>query len=86
LVVRGAGTTSSRRASALPDEALETDHYAITVPVLGSLIGSMSFASKAVGLTDIPARDRPQVAIPFFAFRIIVGCDLLMLFLAGYGS
>jgi cytochrome bd ubiquinol oxidase subunit I len=26
------------------------------------------------------------VAIPFFAFRIMVGCGLLMLFLAWYGS
>ena len=30
--------------------------------------------------------DRPPVAIPFFAFRIMVGCGLLMLFLAWYGS
>src|SRR5262249_3174772 len=32
------------------------------------------------------AQDRPPVAIPFFAFRIMVGCGLLMLFLAWYGS
>jgi hypothetical protein len=46
----------------------------------------MSFTSKEVGLTDFPAQDRPPVAIPFFAFRIMVGCGLLMLFLAWYGS
>ena len=71
---------------ALPDEAAETDHYAISVPILGSLIGSMSFTSKEVGLTDFLPRDRPPVAIPFFAFRIMVGCGLVMLFLASFGS
>jgi cytochrome d ubiquinol oxidase subunit I len=71
---------------ALPDAAAETNHYAISVPILGSLIGSTSFISKEVGLTDFPVQDRPPVAIPFFAFRIMVGCGLLMLFLAWYGS
>jgi cytochrome d ubiquinol oxidase subunit I len=71
---------------ALPDEAAQVDPYAISVPMLGCLIGSMSFTSKEVGLTDFPAPDRSPVAIPFFAFRIMVGCALLMLFLAWYGS
>jgi Cytochrome bd terminal oxidase subunit I len=46
----------------------------LTTSYLGSLIGSMSFTSKEVGLTDWPASDRPHVAIPFFTFRIMVGC------------
>jgi len=56
------------------------------VPFLGSLIGSMSFTSKEVGLTDFPAQDRPPVAIPFFAFRVMVGCGLVMLLLAWAGT
>src|ERR1700694_482673 len=35
---------------AIPDSATETNKYAISVPVLGSLIGSMSLHSKEVGL------------------------------------
>jgi cytochrome d ubiquinol oxidase subunit I len=70
----------------IPDETTETNHFAISVPVLGSLIGSMSFTSKEVGLTDFLPQGRPPVAIPFFTFRIMVGCGLLMLFLAWYGS
>ena len=46
---------------AIPDEAAETNHYAISIPVLGSLIGSMSFTSKEVGSTDFPPQDRPPV-------------------------
>jgi cytochrome d ubiquinol oxidase subunit I len=61
---------------ALPDPDSATNRYAISVPVLGSLIGSMSLDSKEVELTDFPADQRPPVLIPFFAFRIMVGCGL----------
>src|SRR6266566_4472828 len=71
---------------AIPDEAAETNHYAISIPVLGSLIGSMSFDSKEVGLTGFPPQDRPPVIIPFFTFRIMVGCWLIMLLAAWGGS
>jgi cytochrome bd ubiquinol oxidase subunit I len=71
---------------AVPDPASETNLYAVSIPVLGSLIGSMSFDSKEVGLTDFPPSDRPPMIIPFFAFRIMVGCGLVMLLLAWVGS
>jgi cytochrome d ubiquinol oxidase subunit I len=71
---------------AIPDPTTETNKYEIKVPILGSLIGSMSFTSKEVGLTDFPLQDRPPVTIPFFAFRIMVGCGVLMLLLAWVGS
>jgi cytochrome d ubiquinol oxidase subunit I len=71
---------------AIPDPTTETNKYEIKVPVLGSLIGSMSFTSKEVGLTDFPPQDRPPVGIPFFTFRIMVGCGLLMLLVAWVGS
>lgn len=71
---------------AIPNEATESNDYQIKIPVLGSLIGSMSLTSKEVGLTDFPRQDRPPVLIPFFAFRIMVGCGLVMLALAWMGS
>ena len=71
---------------ALPDPATETNRYAISIPVLGSVIGSMSFDSKEIGLADFQRRDRPPVLIPFFAFRIMVGCGVVMLLLAWIGS
>src|SRR6202453_1375872 len=69
-----------------PDSASQTNRYAISIPVLGSLIGSMSFTSKEIGLTDFPPQDRPPVAIPFFTFRIMVGCGLVMLLIAWLGT
>ena len=71
---------------ALPDPASETNRYAISVPILGSVIGSMSLHSKEVGLTDFSRADRPPVIVPFFAFRIMVGCGLIMLLLAWLGT
>ncbi|MFM0270968.1 cytochrome ubiquinol oxidase subunit I [Paraburkholderia aspalathi] len=71
---------------AWPDAAHEKNDYAISVPVLGSLIASMSLDSKEVGLTDFPRSERPPIAIPFFTFRLMVGCGLLMLLVAWGGT
>ena len=62
-----------------PNEAAERNDFAISIPYLGSLIATMTFDSREVGLTDFPVDQRPPVLIPFFAFRIMVGCGLLML-------
>jgi cytochrome d ubiquinol oxidase subunit I len=67
---------------AIPDEANERNRFEIAIPYAGSIIGSMSLDSKEVGLTDFPKADRPPVAIPFFAFRIMAGIGFFMLALA----
>ncbi|UZE47359.1 cytochrome ubiquinol oxidase subunit I [Rhodopseudomonas sp. P2A-2r] len=64
---------------ALPDEKAERNAAAIEVPLLGSLILTHSTDGEIMGLKEFPADQRPPVAIPFFAFRIMVGCGLLML-------
>ncbi|PDQ21704.1 cytochrome ubiquinol oxidase subunit I [Mesorhizobium sanjuanii] len=71
---------------AIPDAKHQTDHFALSVPYLGSLIATMTLNSKEVGLSDFPQDQRPPVLIPFFAFRLMVGCGLLMLVLAWYGG
>jgi cytochrome d ubiquinol oxidase subunit I len=71
---------------AWPDEATERNALEIAVPYLGSLIGSMSLSSKETGLSSFPKEERPPVLIPFFAFRIMVGCGVAMLALAWGGS
>jgi cytochrome d ubiquinol oxidase subunit I len=70
----------------IPESATETNKYEIKIPVLGSIIGSMSLTSKEVGLSDFPPQNRPPVLIPFLTFRIMVGCGLIMLALAWLGS
>jgi cytochrome d ubiquinol oxidase subunit I len=71
---------------AIPDAEHERNSYELKVPVLGSLIGSMSLTSREVGLTDFPRDERPPILIPFFAFRVMVGCGLLMLAITWLGS
>ena len=63
----------------IPDEKAETNHIAIELPHLGSLILTHELDGEVKGLKDFPADQRPPVAIPFFAFRIMVGCGMLML-------
>ena len=41
--------------------------------MLGSLILTHDPNGTVKGLKDFPADQRPPVAIPFFAFRIMVG-------------
>ena len=71
---------------AIPDEKTQSNHLELKLPWLGSFIASMRFDSKEVGLADFPVSNRPPVAIPFFTFRIMVGCGLLMMGVAWLGS
>jgi len=68
---------------AWPDVAQRRNLFAITLPApFGSLIDSDSLGAAEVGLDSIPQSDWPPVVIPFFAFRIMVGCGIAMLALA----
>ena len=70
---------------ALPDMAAETNHYAIEVPDLGSLILAHSLNGTVPGLKDVPPDQRANVPIVFFAFRIMVGIGILMLGIVALG-
>lgn len=69
---------------AIPDEVNETNRYSLDVPVLGSLILAHNANGVIRGLKDWPREDRPPVAIPFFAFRIMVGIGFVMLALVAW--
>src|SRR3981189_2675924 len=72
---------------AWPDVENRRNLFAITLPPpFGSLIDSDSLTAGETGLNSIPPENWPPVVIPFFAFRIMVGCGVLMLGLAWLGS
>jgi cytochrome bd ubiquinol oxidase subunit I len=72
---------------AWPDVENRRNLFAITLPPpLGSLIDSDSLSAREVGLDSIPPENWPPVLIPFFSFRIMVGCWLVMLLVAWGGS
>lgn len=64
---------------AIPDQKNEKNHAAIEIPLLGSLILAHEINGEIPGLKQWPAAERPPVAIPFFAFRMMVGLGLIML-------
>jgi cytochrome d ubiquinol oxidase subunit I len=64
---------------AVPDEKTESNRYAVDIPYLGSLILTHDARGNVRGLKEWPVEERPPVAIPFYAFRIMVGIGLLML-------
>jgi cytochrome d ubiquinol oxidase subunit I len=71
---------------AIPDDNAEQNKFAIEIPVLGSLILTHDLHGEVKGLKDYPADQRPPVAIPFFAFRAMVGCAGVMLALVLLGG
>ena len=70
----------------LPDMQAEETKYAIAIPNLGSLILTHSMDGTVTGLKDFVPEDRPNSAIVFWSFRIMVGLGMLMLLLAIWGA
>src|SRR5438094_1467392 len=64
---------------AWPDVENRRNLFAITLPPpFGSLIDSDSLTAAEVGLDSIRPENWPPVLIPFFSFRIMAGCWLVM--------
>jgi cytochrome d ubiquinol oxidase subunit I len=70
----------------IPDDAAAVMRFAIDVPDLGSLILTHSWNGAIKGLKEWPPDQRPPVALPFFAFRLMVGIGFLMLLIAVVGQ
>jgi cytochrome d ubiquinol oxidase subunit I len=51
----------------------------IHIPKALSFLAHGDFDAKVIGLKDFPPEHRPPVAIPHFAFQVMVGCGMLML-------
>jgi cytochrome bd ubiquinol oxidase subunit I len=64
---------------AIPDEKNEVNHHVIKIPLLGSLILTHRLNGEVPGLKQWPVNQRAPVAIPFFAFRIMVSLGFIML-------
>jgi cytochrome bd ubiquinol oxidase subunit I len=70
----------------IPDDRDARMRFALDIPVLGSLVLTHSRDGVIKGLKEWPAQDRPPVALPFFAFRIMVGIGVIMLCIAAIGQ
>ena len=70
----------------LPDMEAETTRAAIEIPGLGSLLLTHSAKGQFPGLKDFPREDRPNAAVVFWTFRVMVGLGLLMIALGMCGA
>ncbi len=66
---------------ALPNEATQSNDYAITIPKLASLLLTHQVDGTLKGLNEFVG-DHPPVGKVFWSFRIMVGVALLMLFVS----
>jgi len=69
---------------ALPDEKAQRNRFEVGIPAAGSLILRHDSEGVVRGLKDFAPEDRPPVAIPFFAFRAMVGVGVLTLALVAW--
>lgn len=80
-------TGANLRLFGIPNETTESTTHALVIPKGASLILTGSLNGEVKGLKNWPKEERPPVAIVFYAFRIMVGIGMLMIFmgfLAGY--
>jgi cytochrome bd ubiquinol oxidase subunit I len=71
---------------AWPDQKGETNRYSISVPRGSSLVLTHDPNGLFPGLTSVPASERPNVPIVFFAFRIMLGIGFFMIGAALLGA
>jgi len=64
----------------VPDETRRANRYEIAIPHLASIYLTHSLDGEIKGLDDFA--DHPPVAPVFFAFRVMVGMGMLMLFVS----
>ena len=65
---------------AFPDMKAEKNRFAIDIPNGLSLLVTHSFHGKVLGLKEFPRKDRPDVPILFWSFRLMVAIGFILLF------
>jgi cytochrome d ubiquinol oxidase subunit I len=69
---------------AVPDEATRSNHFAVGVPKLASMVLKHDADAEIKGLNDFPGA-HPPVKPLFYGFRIMVGTGVLMLLFSWAG-
>lgn len=73
------GQPASWNVLAFPDAAKGKNRFAIQVPYVLSLLETHSLTGRVRGLDSFPRAQRPDVWLPFYGFRAMVGLWALML-------
>lgn len=70
---------------AIPDEQQRTNHFEVAIPNMASFILTHDAQGELKGLNEFKG-EHPPVAPVFYAFRIMVGLGMLMLFISWIAS
>lgn len=71
---------------AIPNAQNNGNVFAITIPHVLSLLETHTLNGKVPGMDSFPAKDRPDVWVPFYAFRIMVAIGFFLFFMALWGT
>ncbi len=71
---------------AIPNSQNDGTRFAITIPYVLSLLETHTLTGKVTGMDSFPARDRPDVWVPFYAFRIMVAIGFFLFIVALWGN
>jgi cytochrome d ubiquinol oxidase subunit I len=71
---------------AWPDEAAQTNRWALSIPHAGSLILTHRLNGLIIGLKDVAPQNRPPIKTVFFAFRLMLAIGFFMIAAALIGA
>ena len=66
---------------AWPDQSAQKNSWEITIPDGLSVLNTRSLKGQVEGLRAFPVNDQPPVALPFYAFRLMVLMGIVMVVL-----
>lgn len=66
----------------IPDEKNKKVDYAVKIPGLLSFMIAEDFNAEVKGLDSIPEENHPPVAVTHYAFQVMVGMGMIMLFIS----
>ncbi|MGM9988478.1 MAG: cytochrome ubiquinol oxidase subunit I [Bacillaceae bacterium] len=69
----------------IPIPSEERNFELIQIPKVGSFLYTNDFNGEVIGLKDIPADERPNVNMVFYAFRLMVMLGMLFVLLSWFG-
>lgn len=75
----GNGEGEPLRLFAIPDQQLQSNHFEVSIPDIGSLYLRHNLTGHIKSLSEFPRDQLPPVAPVFIAFRLMVGLSLVML-------
>jgi len=71
---------------AIPNAQNDGNVFAITIPHVLSLLETHTLNGKVTGLDQFAPEDRPDVWVPFYAFRVMVAIGFFLFFMALWGT